>query len=873
MSRFISCICLVALVAALGNNAGCSRQRYRVKADREVYSVLREGNKDPRWQVDDYRLTPDSRSRMFDPFHPDKEPMPQDDPTAHQKMHWVAGMKGSYHWYDNGYTQSTENPRWRQFLMLNDNGEIPLDRDKAIELARLHSTEYQERLENLYAAAMKVAQQRFRYDVQFRGVDTLSGNADRQLSNSTKLEAQRRTAAGAQWVAELANSVTWTFTGQSSWKMDSWINASLTQPLLRGASRKVELETLTQAERDFLYEIRRMVLFQQGHYTRIVTGQVPQNSGASGGTGFYGLLREHIRIQNRRRNIVGLEENLSRFIEMFEANQVSDVTQREELRQNLLRSQSDLLGQINTYQSSIESYVRSLGLPSDLKISVSDPLLEQFQLSSPELTSLQEDLADLLSMIRKKDSPLADDFREKTRDVVRRAKGEMIVLGQDLDILQKSIPERTKNLRDLETILTERMETGERIDPSIYNTAIFEKRISKLRTKEIPQNLERLQAVFALLDLIINTEEQHLREKIRSHSSENPAFDVPIQEALKTLKISAMVAPKNSENSWQQEPEEAMQETTDAEKTEDQLIRETKQRIIAELRQRDEYRDWVRQVFAAFQYELVWLSLMQTRTRLDSMTLEPVSITADEAFRMASEHRLDWMNRRAELVDVWRQIDVKADALKGMLNLELSGRAGRVDTQRGQTGDLSEVKASLTWDTPLNRYSEMMSYRSSQINYQKARRDYYQYVDTVHANIRDIVRRLQMSRINFEINRNAVLVGTVRVDVMQLRMEQPPARGARIETNTSQQLLSALDGLLTSQNSLLDTWVEYQTQRMLLDYSMGTMTLDGRGSWVDPGAIGTVADAMLNLAPEVVPLPLPTPVLEPPRPNRRYVEE
>jgi len=872
MSRFICFLCLVALATSLGSNAGCSRQKYRVKADREVYSVIREGNHDSRWKIDDYRLTPDSTSRMFDPFHPDKEPMPQDDPAAHQKMHRVAGMKGSHRWYDNGYTQTIENPRWRQFLLLNDKGEIPLDRDKAIELARLHSPEYQTRLEKLYSSAMRVAQQRFRYDVQFRGLDTFSGNSHEQLANSVSLEAQRRTAAGTQWVAELANTITWTFTGKSSWNMSSWIDVSLTQPLLRGASRKVELESLTQAEREFLYEVRQMVLFQQGHYTRIVTGQVPQNAGASGGVGFYGLLREHVRIQNRRRNIIGLEENLSRFIEMFEANQIKDVTQREELRQNLLRSQSDLLGQINTYQGSIESYVRSLGLPPDLKISVSDPLLEQFQLSSPELTALQENLADLLAMIRQKNEPLADDFREKTRDVVRRAKGELIVLGQDLDILQKSMPERTKNLHDLESILIERIATGERIDPSIYDTKTFVDRVTKLRTKEIPQNIERLQAGFTLLDLFTRTDERTLREMIRSHSPVNPAFDESVLKAMQTLRISVTVESADSGASRQQKPIDTAQETAE-EKTEEQLRRETAQRIIEELRLIDDYRDWIRRVFAAFQYELVWLSLMQTRTRLDSMTLVPVSVTADEAFRTASEHRLDWMNERAGLVDVWRQIDVRADALKGMLNLELSGRAGRVDSQRGRTGDLSEVQASLKWDTPLNRYSEMMSYRSSQIDYQQARRDYYQYVDTVHANILDIVRRLQMSRINFEINRNAVLVGTVRVDVMQLRMEQPPARGTTIDPNISTQLLSALDGLLSSQNSLLDTWVEYQTQRMLLDYSMGTMALDDRGRWIDPGTIGVVGEAAPTLAPDAVPLPIPIPVLETPRPSRRYMEE
>ena len=912
MSRLFCFLCLVAIAAVLGSSAGCSRQHqhYRMRADREVYSVLREGNRDPRWQIDDYRINPDPASRMFAPFHPDKEPMPPDDPAAHRKMHGVAGMKGSDRWYEHGRTQTVENPRWRQFLMFNDKGEIPLDRNEAIELARLHSPEYQAALENLYLTAMEVSRQRFRYDVQFFGGDSLSyttgsrgGRAGARsrgthtLTNSAEIGANRALATGGTWVVDLANTVTWTLTGQGSWSATSLINAGLTQPLLRGASRKVVLESLTQAERDFLVAVRQMVLFQQGHYTRIVSGASPMNTGAPSGAsranvpslsgGFYGLLAEQIRIQNQRQNIIGTEENLSRFIEMFDANQVSDVTQIEEMRQNLFSAQSRLLTQINRYQGNVETYIRSLGLPPDLadSVSISDPLLEQFQLTSPGLTVLMEDVADLLVVIRKKDESLSESFRERTGDVVRRAGGEIIILGQDLDILQRSMPERNRSLRILEDALAERIESGERIDPHIYSTDVFEKRITKLRTQDIPRNLSRLQAVFTLLNLFASTDEQELREMIQNHTSENPTFDQSAQDALTTLNIrpnarELIDAIEADLERRQRELEELIDELEMMQATPDlwtpeQIRREAQRiesrRMIAELRRRDEYHDWVRRVFSAFQNELALLSLMQTRARLDSMTLVPVAVTAEEAFRTASEHRLDWMNRKSQLVDEWRQIDIAADALKGVLDLSLNGTTGTVDRRGVHFGrNNSEIRVGLNWTSPLNRYNQMMNYRENQIAYQNAKRNYYLYVDSVHADLRNIVRNLQMSRINFEINRNAVLIGTVRVDVMQLRMEQP-VRGGRIDSNAARDLISALTGLLGSQNDLLDTWVDYQTQRMLLDFGMGTMALDERGRWIDPGAIGSATT--LTFVPEVVPLPLPLDRIEIPRLNRRYVEE
>ena len=883
MNRLFCSLCFAAIALLLvGGNTGCSRQHYRMKADREVYSILREGNNDPRWRIDDYRIAPDPTSRMFDAFHPDWEPMPTDDPAAHQKMHWAAGMKGSHHWHDNGCTQTVENPRWRQYLLLNEKGEIPLDRNKALELSRLHSPRYQAALENLYRTAMAVALERFEYDVQFFGAGSVSyTDSSKKLVNDANFGAKKALAAGTTWVVDLANTVTWTLTGQSSWSMESLINVGLTQPLLRGASRKVVLENLTQAERDFLAAVRRMVLFQQGHYVGIVVGSPPQYSEAPSTNGFYNLLSEQIQIQNQRQNVIGLEENLNRLIEMFDANQGSDVTQIEEMRQNLFSSQSDLLGQINSYQSNVESYIHSLGLPPDLKVSISDPLLEQFQLTSPELTVLMGDVADLLMMIRKMDEPLPENFRERTKDAIRRAKGEIIVLSHDLDILQKSMPERIGSLRNLESALAERIENGERIDPRIYDTGVFEDRIAKLRTKDIPQNLTRLQALFTILEEFSSTEEQELREMIQNH-----AFSEPVKDALKTLDLnettglSAGSLPQQQNWDIGSDSLEKMRGLMSLESTSEQDRQEIQKKIrriesriiIAELQRKDEYRDWTRRVFSMFQYELITLSLMQTRTKLDSMTLIPVSITAEEAFLAASEHRLDWMNKKANLVDDWRQMDIAADKLKGVLDLELKGTAGRVDS-RGGFRDSSHLQASLKWDSPLNRYAEMMAYRNSQIDYQAARRAYYTYVDTVQADLRKVVRDLQMSRINFEINRNAVFIGTVRVDVMQLRMDQPPQRGGKIDTDTARQLINALEGLLRSQNNLLTTWVGYQKHRMLLDMHMGTMKLDDRGCWIEPDVMESTVPSIPTLAPEVVPLPLPVPVLEIPRLNRRYVEE
>ena len=70
------------------------------------------------------------------------------------------------------------------------------------------------------------------------------------------------------------------------------------------------------------------------------------------------------------------------------------------------------------------------------------------------------------------------------------------------------------------------------------------------------------------------------------------------------------------------------------------------------------------------------------------------------------------------------------------------------------------------------------------------------------------------------------------------------------------------DSLIT-QNEFLSVWVSYQVQRINLDLEMGTMQLDERGVWLDPGPIsgGVVVP---NDVPEE---PIPPAAVGPELPN------
>lgn len=829
ISVFVLCAHLLVLAS------GCSRQHYRMKADQEAYGLLACATNDPRWKLDDYRINIDPRSRMFDRSDPDCPPMPPDDPASHCKMLRVDGKKNG-DWTRCGCTKCVENPCWRQYLLYNEKGAVSLDKDGAFELALMHSPDYQGALENLYLSALDVSRERFSFDVQFYGGESLMYTAGGSLrfpdgttlQNGVDLKTTKLFATGGQLVVDMANTVTWTFSGRNSWGAESLFHFNFVQPLLRNAGRKIVLEKLTQQERNFLASVRQMAFFQQGFYTQLITGlggQSPPSGRISAGfpnvsRSFYGLLEDQIQIQNQRQNILGLEENLDRLISFFESGNTDDILQIEQTREKLLTSQSTLVGQIGRYEANVESYLCSMGLPPDLKVDINDPLMERFQLISPSLLSLQEDANASLHQIRKLDEALPDDFMDRLTEIVRRTKAEIESLRNDLEVLEKNAPKRIEELKTLERQLEERIREGERIDRSVFEATVFEERLDELKNKDVPDTLKRLHGAFTLIELIVRHDETTLRAMI-----ERRKFEPEIIKAMEDLRLDL--------------PGETDREK---ESVSLRLVPRTPERpaqiAVEQLRRKNEYRDFVRRVFTAFQNELTSLSVLQTRTRLDSITLAPISIRSEDAFEIASENRLDWMNRRAKLVDAWRKIEIAANQLRGDLSVTIDGEIGTVD-QNGVRfdGDNGRLQVGLAWDTPLTRHNEMIDYRSAQVEYQAARRDYYTYVDSVNSNLRNILRDIRINQIEFEINRKTILVAAKQVDVAQLKLIKPPERGGKISSTAARDVTDALTSLLGQQNRFLNTWVAYQTQRMLLDLNMGTMELDERGRWIDPGTI------------------------------------
>jgi len=276
--------------------------------------------------------------------------------------------------------------------------------------------------------------------------------------------------------------------------------------------------------------------------------------------------------------------------------------------------------------------------------------------------------------------------------------------------------------------------------------------------------------------------------------------------------------------------------------------------------------------------QLLALTLAKARARVDAITWTPIELGAPEALETARLNRRDWMNARAQLVDTWRLIEFHANALKAGLNFVMSGDVRTVNDNpidfRDSTGRLN---MGVQFDAPLTRLAERNVYRASLISYQQNRRAYMLFEDRINQNLRQILRTLELNQLNFEIRRSAVQVAIQQVDLARENLNRPPRimesaeSYAAARASIGRDLVSALSDLLSTQNDFLGVWVNYEVQRMNLDFEMGTMQLDDRGMWIDPGPVSSDPNGAFEMVDGVpadddaAPLPLPPGAAPPPR--------
>ncbi|MEX0716175.1 MAG: TolC family protein [Planctomycetaceae bacterium] len=820
--------------------AGCSRTFWRDQANRDSYRIIGEKMNDPRWASPRMDVTADPRSRLYDPYHPDRGPLPPDDPAAHRYMECMNGIRGYKGWHKLGEALSVENPHWlapygisAELLPVLD-GQIPegvegireMTLPQAIELANIHNREYQTEIEDLYLAALDLTFDRFQFNVRYLGLGggepsadlTYTGrpSATDQLALGSRFGVSQLLPAGGQIAVELANNTLWLFSGQNQTSTASVLSYSLVQPLLFGAGRKVVLEDLTQGERNVLYAARELARFRQEFFTATVAG------GQAGG--FLGLLLQRQVILNRQYNIRQLEEQVK-----------------------VLRATSTPPPEIVQLAEPLEALPPNLEFPAEIRDQLRYDAERKVLIWSGRMTPEQERV-----LRESSDDPA---FRKAAVDIVQRLQTE----ATSLDVLQletrlagsrNALQQDERRYQDSLDQYKTQLGLPPDLPISIDESLLDPFELIDPRLLATEDRVEQFVEVWARLD-IEEPDPALLRETIAGLSA---LLDEVRRNGLEIVDDDFRrldeALPARLEALETDEARASVRSAIDRDRRLHASIREdlsvTAERIeaLTELASGAEappeaHRAAVESI-QNLREELLKISqnlqVIQIDLRVELISLEPFERTLDEAVRIGLDQRVDLMNAKARVMDARRRVEVAANALQAVLDVRIEGD---VNTPTGTRpldfrGARSAFRAGLGFTAPLDLIAERNAYRVALIDYQRARREYMAFEDDVKFQIRQSWRQLEVLKRNFEITRQAVRLAALQYDQAVELANEPVAVGEQRQSgNRGLNLLEALNSVLEAQDDLIGIWVDYERNRLNIHRDMGIMEIGADGIWLD----------------------------------------
>jgi outer membrane protein TolC len=373
--------CGLCAAVILGMVGACGPEHYKADADKEVYKIINSKWKDNFGQKVNYTIS-------------DVPPSPND--VQIEKAVPPSG-----------------------FISLA----------QAAAMATAHNREYQKQKEELYLMALDLTLERHQFAMQWfgtfdpkytKGHDSGSAAGDdneEKLSYSAETGFKQALADGAIVSASIALDWARFLTGDPRASIGSVMSATVTQPLLRGAGRRIAQENLTQAERNALYQIRSFNRYRQEFVVSIVG--------------------DYYRVLQRRDAVTNAENNYKRRVESrqrLEMEADAGRTNRFEVdqaKQRELDAMNNYVQAKQSYQQGLDNFKIRLALPTDANVELDQnelKALEKVGISQPDYTV---DIAVETALLQRLDLATSVD---KIDDALRKVMVAADGLGADLNL-------------------------------------------------------------------------------------------------------------------------------------------------------------------------------------------------------------------------------------------------------------------------------------------------------------------------------------------------------------------------------------------------------------------------------------------------------
>ena len=281
-------------------------------------------------------------------------------------------------------------------------GAYILGLNDALDLAFEHSRDFQSQKERLYLEALSLTLDRDRYSPTFSSISRgeyqwdatdefvsdmqdLTGMENLRNSEllSTSESVDANTSLGAQYLLKsggaiainLTNNFTRFLTGDISEFGTGALIGSFTQPLLRGFGSDIETETLMQAERDLLYQLRDFTRFRKTFAVRVASD-------------YYSVLLSRATAENNYAGLLANNLSLERE-QAFQAEGLTTLLEVGRLEQSSLQADLRWTSSITRYKRSLDNFKILIGLDADENIVLDDDemtLITETGMESPDIS-------------------------------------------------------------------------------------------------------------------------------------------------------------------------------------------------------------------------------------------------------------------------------------------------------------------------------------------------------------------------------------------------------------------------------------------------------------------------------------------------------
>jgi len=217
---------------------------------------------------------------------------------------------------------------------------------------------------------------------QFTPIFSAGGDAEYgEIYNESSVTRQISAGGsiGANWLIRDIGKISAAFTtdflrflaGDPRSVVSSQLGATFTRPLLRNAGYKTEIEALTQAERNVLYDLRDFVLYRKNFSVQVATD-------------YYRVLSNRDAIRNSYLNLQSSRKAAERGRSLAEEGRLRQ-SELGRLEQQLLTAENTWIAGVRTYKKALDDFKITLGVPVGTKLLLDDRELSELKILHPDI--------------------------------------------------------------------------------------------------------------------------------------------------------------------------------------------------------------------------------------------------------------------------------------------------------------------------------------------------------------------------------------------------------------------------------------------------------------------------------------------------------